>query len=61
MKKFYESKLFWVGVLQCAIGVGTSLASFFEAGVYDPASVTLFVTGVLTIVLRVFFTDTAIE
>jgi hypothetical protein len=60
-KRWFESKLFWIGTLQVLIGVGTSLAEFFSAGVFDAASITLFITGVLTIISRTFFTDTVIQ
>ena len=56
-KKFYASKLFWLGVIQFAIPFLGELSGFLEAGLYSPSSIVLFVTGALTIVLRIWFTD----
>lgn len=59
-KKFYVSKLFWLGVIQVVIGGLGLVAPFLEAGVYTPAAYVALASGVLTIVLR-FVTDQPIE
>jgi len=59
-KKFYESKLFWLGVIQFAIPILNELAGFLDVGLFSPASIALFMSGVFTIVLRIWFTDKAI-
>ena len=59
-KKFYASRLFWLGVLQIAIGVLGLLAPFLEAGNFSPEAFVPLVSGVLTIVLR-FLTDEPIS
>lgn len=60
-KFWYESKLVWLGVLQTLIAVGQALAVYLEAGDFSPSSLVLFVTGILTIILRVWYTDTTIN
>jgi hypothetical protein len=60
-KPWYESKLTWLGILQVGIAFGTLLSEFLTKGIYDPASITLLVTGLLTIIIRVFFTSQPIQ
>lgn len=59
-KPWYESKLVWLGIVQTLIGVATLLSDWLGAGDYSPASITNLVAGILTVVLRVWFTDTVI-
>ena len=51
-KKFFESKLFWLGVIQIAIGVLGLLGPFLEVGNFSPEAFVPLVSGFLTIVLR---------
>ena len=46
-KKFWQSKLFWLGVLQIAIGVAQSVEGDLANGT------PLTISGILTIILRV--------
>lgn len=61
MKKWYESKLVWLGILQSIIGILGLVATFLEVGDFTPAAIVVLFSGALTIVLRVWFTDTSIE
>ena len=56
-KQWYKSKLFWLGVLQVLIASLQLLSQLLQQASVTPSDVTLFASGVLTIVLRVFFTD----
>jgi hypothetical protein len=60
MKKWYESKLVWLGVIQTVIGILGLLATFLEVGDFAAPAVVALVIGALTVVLRIWFTDTAI-
>jgi len=60
MKPWYQSKLVWLGVLECAIGILGLVAAYLQNGSFTPADFVLLVSGALTVVLRVFFTDTAV-
>ena len=60
MKKWYESKLVWLGVIQTVIGVLGLLATFLEVGDFAAPAVGALVIGALTVVLRIWFTDTPI-
>ena len=59
MKRWYSSKTVWVGILQIAIAILGSVATFIEAGNYTESACILFVSGVLMILLR-YMTDTGI-
>lgn len=60
-KKFYESKLFWLGIVQTLLGALAVISEFLQSGKpFDPLAVVLIVSGVLTVILRVWFTDTPI-
>ncbi len=60
MKRWYESKIVWVSIIQTAIGILALLAEYLRAGDYSPVALTLLVSGVLTCILRIWFTDMAI-
>lgn len=60
-KVWYLSKLTWLGIVQFLIGSLGLIAEFLNKGDFSPASVTILLSGVLTIVLRVWFTDSAIK
>lgn len=59
-KLWYKSKLVWLGIFQVVIGALASLTALLQKEVITPADISFFVMGVMTIVLRVFFTDTAV-
>lgn len=59
-KLWYKSKLVWLGIFQVVIGALASLTALLQKEVITPADISFFAMGVMTIVLRVFFTDTAV-
>ena len=59
-KPWYQSKLVWLGIIQTLIGIAGLLADFFGAGNFTAQAITLLVMGALTVVMRVWFTDTEI-
>jgi len=61
MKKWYESKLVWLGILQTVIGVLGLVSDFLGVSNFTPQAITILVMGALTVVLRVWFTDRRIE
>ena len=61
MKAWYQSKLVWLGVIQFLIGCLGLIGEFLKNGDYSPFAVTVLLTGVLTVVMRVWFTDTSIQ
>lgn len=61
MKNWYESKTVWLGVIATTIGALQLVAQFLASGTFTPEAFTLLVVGVLGVVLRVWFTDTAIR
>ena len=52
MKKFYQSKTFWVGALEVLSGILLLVANFLTAGDYATPAIVLLVNGVVMIVLR---------
>jgi len=60
-KLWYVSKLVWLGVLQTVIAVLLSAADLLAKGTITPVDIVLFLAGVLTIIIRVWFTDAPIE
>ena len=61
MKAWYSSKMVWLGVVQFLIGALGLLAEFLRAGDYSPFAVTMLASGILVVVMRVWFTDGAIR
>jgi len=59
-KEFWKSKLFWLGIIQTLIAVLGLIADWLEAGNYTEPSVIMLVSGILTIVLRIWFTDSPV-
>jgi hypothetical protein len=61
-KQWYLSKLVWLGVIQTLLGVLAVVSDFLQSGrAFDAAGVVLIATGILTVILRVWFTDTEIS
>jgi len=61
-KEWYKSKTIWFGILQTLAGGLTLLADALNSGTLgNPAGVTLFATGIITLIMRYWFTDTAIK
>ena len=59
-KVWYQSKLFWLGVIQTLIAILGLVADWLNAGNYTEPSVIMLVSGCLTIVLRIWFTDSPV-
>jgi hypothetical protein len=60
-KSWYTSKLFWLGVINFMIGSLALVGEFLSKSDFSPLAVTTLATGVLVVVLRVWFTDTKIS
>lgn len=60
-KKWYLSKTVWFNVLTFLGSAGLLVADFLGAGMFAPQAFALLGVGLVNIVLRVWFTDTAIE
>lgn len=56
-KKWYQSKLVWLGVVQTLIGAGQLVADLLKQSAITPTDITLLATGILTVILRVWFTE----
>lgn len=62
MKPFYLSKLVWLGIVQTLLGSLSVIASFLQSGKpLDPLGIVLIVSGILTVILRVWFTEEPIK
>jgi hypothetical protein len=57
VKGFFASKLNWLGIIQVLIG---TLEMVPEQDFNDPSAWTFVATGVLTLILRTFFTETKV-
>ncbi len=61
MKPFYLSKLVWLGIIQTVLGALAVVSEFLQSGKpIDPLGIILIVSGILTAVLRIWFTDTPV-
>ena len=60
-KPWYASKLVWIGVMQFVYASADLVAAFIEQADYSPTSIAALITGVLTIVFRIWFTDKEID
>lgn len=59
-KNFFASKLNWLGIAMVLTAIG-DYVSKYEANTWDWKTVSLFATGLLTIVIRTWFTSTTIK
>lgn len=57
-KAWYESKLFWLGILMTLSGIVPLAIELTRSGTINPEGVITFLGGVITVILRVWFTDT---
>ncbi len=55
-KEWYKSKLIWMGVIQTLIGALQLLGDMLAKAQVTPADVALFCSGVLVVVMRIWFT-----
>jgi len=60
-KVWYQSKLVWLGIVQTLIGALGLVAEYLSKSDFSPASVVVLVSGILTVILRVWFTNTTIS
>lgn len=61
MKAWYQSKMVWLGVIQTIIGILLIVQDFIASGkAFDIAGIVMIVIGALQVILRIWFTDTAI-
>jgi hypothetical protein len=56
MKKWYESRTIWIGIIQVLCAVGLLVADFLQVGNFTAPAFVLLLVGVLTIVMR-FLTE----
>ena len=61
MKKWYASKIVWVGILQFVYGAVGLVPAFVEAGNFSPVACGSLVSGLLLIVFRIWFTEHSLE
>ena len=61
MKRWFTSKILWIGVMQFVYGSAMMIAEFIEAVNFSPTSIASFVMGILLVVFRVWFTDSSLE
>lgn len=59
-KVFFKSKIFWVAVIQTLISVTTIIAEFADKADISALAIGGLVTGILTIILRLWFTNSEI-
>jgi hypothetical protein len=59
-KLWYQSKLVWIGIIQTAIAVLLSASDLLQKGAITPADITIFLAGILTIIMRIWFTSTTL-
>ena len=56
-KPWYQSKLVWAGVITAILSILPLVQAYLASGQYDPSAIVGLVSGILTVVLRVGFTD----
>ena len=61
MKKWYESKTIWLGILTAFIGVLGLVSDLLGEPTRAQQDITLLLSGILGIVLRVRFTSQPVE
>jgi hypothetical protein len=55
------SKIVWLGIIQTLIGALLEISDYLSTGKpFDALGIILIVIGILTVILRVWFTDTPI-
>ena len=59
-KPFWKSKIVWLGIIQTVIGALGVAQDYMAKGVIGPNEIILIATGILTVVLRVWFTSTTL-
>ena len=60
-KKWYQSKLVWLGVITTLLGVLPLVQQLVSQASIQPADFVALFSGILTVILRVWFTNTEIS
>ena len=60
-KSWFQSKMVWLGIVQTAIAILSLVAEFLTHNDFSSAAVVMLFSGALTIVLRIWFTNTGIN
>ena len=60
-KKWYQSKLVWLGILMTFSGTIEVAQKIISAGPIDTAAIMNLAGGVITVIMRVWFTSTQIQ
>jgi hypothetical protein len=64
-KKWYESKLVWLGIITTVLGCLPLIGVYVQAIAPEVALIVdatiALIAGILTVILRVWFTDTSIS
>lgn len=60
VKSWFTSKLIWLGILETLVASLSLVAEFIQKNTVDASSFIMLATGILTIVIRKWFTNTAI-
>jgi len=60
-KKWWESKIVWLGIIETLIGVLQIVQQQIEVGSLNGAGVVNILIGALTIIMRVWFTNKVIS
>jgi len=61
MKKWYQSKTVWLGIITTLIGALGLVSDFLGKPTSSPQDITLLLSGILGVVLRVWFTSQPVE
>jgi hypothetical protein len=61
MKAWYQSKLVWLGIILTISGALPFVSELVKVQPITPEAVIALVGGILTVILRVWFTDTEIK
>ena len=56
MKKWYQSKIVWLGIIQTLIGALGLVSDLLGKGTISSQDITLLSIGILNVILRVWFT-----
>jgi hypothetical protein len=60
-KKWYQSKLFWLGVIMTLLGAIPVVQELLAKSPMQATDFVAFFGGILTVILRVWFTDKSIS
>lgn len=60
MKAWYQSKVFWLGTITTLLGIIPIVTELAAQTALTPAAIGTALTGILIVVVRVWFTDSAV-